>query len=268
MTPISSLHNPRVKQLRALRSRRERDETGRFFIEGAQLVAAAAEQRAAIELLVVAPALLRSRFGQEVARELGRGLPTFEVTPEVLRSIAGRDDVQGLGAVVCQRWRRLDQLAAASCRVALDGVQYPGNLGTILRTSDATGGAGVVLLGPTADPHDPLAVRASTGAIFGQELARASPAELARWARGGGVAVVGAAPDATLDYRAVRYPARLLVAMGSEGQGLSGEVRELCDTLVRIPMVGRADSLNLAIATGLVLYEVFRQQRPLESAAS
>jgi TrmH family RNA methyltransferase len=122
----------------------------------------------------------------------------------------------------------------------------------------------VILLGPCADPYDPAAVRASTGAVFAQELIRASPAQLAAWARHRGVMVAGAAPDAGLDYRAARYESPLVLAMGAEAHGLGPELRALCDLLVRIPMVGAADSLNLAIATGLMLYEAFRQRQPVE----
>jgi RNA methyltransferase, TrmH family len=264
MTTISSPQNPRIKQIRALRSRKERERTGLFFVEGVQLVAAALEHRAPIELLVVAPELLSSAVGREVARRLGSAAPRLEVTARVFASFSDREDVQGLGAVVRQRWTLLERVARGDrrCRVALDGVQYPGNLGTILRTSDAAGGAGAILIGPTADPHDPAAVRASTGAVFTQELSRASPAQLAAWAGARGATVVGASPGASVDYRLARYEAPVVLAMGSEGHGLSPTVRGLCRTLVHIPMVGSGDSLNLAIATGLVLYEVFRQQRP------
>ena len=268
MTPISSLQNQHIKQIRALRNRKERDSSGLFYIDTAQLVAAAADHGAHIELLVVVPEQLRSPFCRGLAHRLRAAVPTIEVTAEVFGGLAGRDDTQGLGAVVRQRWTALDRLEDADdrCRVALDGVQYPGNLGTILRTCDAVGAAGVVLLGPTADPYDPAAARASTGAIFTQQLVRASPGQLAAWARGRGATVVGTAPEARLDYRAADYRAPLVLAMGSEGHGLSADMRAACDTLVRIPMVGAADSLNLAIAASLMLYEAFRQAQPPAAA--
>lgn len=266
MTPISSPQNLRIKQLRAPRSRKERERSGRLFIEGVQLVAAAVDHGAQLELLVLAPDLLRSPVGRDLARSLRASVPCLEVTPRVFASLASREDAQGIGAVVRQRWTSLERIPVADtrCWVALDGVQYPGNLGTILRSSDAAGGGGAILLGATADPYDPQAVRASTGTIFAQGLARATAERLAGWARQRGALVIGAAPGASLDYRLARYEAPVVVALGSEGHGLSRDVLALCDELVRIPMVGGADSLNLAVAAGLLLYEVFRQQRPLE----
>jgi TrmH family RNA methyltransferase len=150
--------------------------------------------------------------------------------------------------------------------VALDAIQYPGNLGTILRTCDATGAAGVILLGATSDPYDPESVRASVGAIFSLQLARASPAEFAAWKRERGISVAGTSPAAALDYRAAAYAPPVVLLMGCERSGLPPALQALCDVLVRIPMVGRSDSLNLAVATSLMLYEVFRQRRPLELA--
>jgi TrmH family RNA methyltransferase len=265
MTCITSIHNLRIKQIRALRSRKERNVSGCFYIEGAQLVAAAAAARPAqLELLVVSEALLRSQLAWNLAGRLRDTTPHILVSPEVFRALGEREDAQGIGAVVQQRWLRLDQLDPTDdrCRVALEAVQYPGNLGTILRTSDAAGGAGILLLGSTADPYDPAAVRASTGAIFSQQLVRTNATELAAWAGEHGATIVGATPDAALDYRVPHYESSLILAMGNEGKGLSAELRAACHQLVHIPMAGAADSLNLAIATGLMLYEALRQRSP------
>lgn len=154
------------------------------------------------------------------------------------------------------------QLGNELCWVALDSVQYPGNLGTILRTSDAVGGAGIMLLDQTTDPYDPVAVRASMGAILSQRLIRTGFAAFAAWKASRGGVVVGRASDASTDYRALDNPAPVVLLMGCERLGLSSEQRMVCDAVVKIPMRGRADSLNLAIATGLILYEVFRQRHP------
>ncbi len=145
--------------------------------------------------------------------------------------------------------------------MALDQVHSPGNLGTILRTGDAVGASGLILLGDSVDPYDPACVRATMGAIFAQRLVRATAQEFAAWKRRSGVRLVGTSPHAAHDYRGVSYPARTVLFMGGERKGLSEERQRLCDDLVRIPMVGRGDSLNLAIATGVLLYEVFNQQR-------
>jgi len=261
---ISSRSNPAVKAIRALSGRKQRDSSGRFFVDGLHLVAAATQQQAKIETCVVAPELLTSAFGRELARALAHsGAQMIEVTADVFQSLAAKEHGQGLGIVACQRWHDLARVRpeAGQCWVALDTVQYPGNLGTILRTCDAVGGAGVILLGNTTDPYDPAAVRASMGAIFSQRLARASFAEFAAWCRRHRVAVVGTAPAAARDYQAVAYQPPLVLLMGSEPRGLSREQQALCDVMVNIPMVGHSDSLNLAVATGIMLYEVFNQQR-------
>ncbi len=262
-TIISSRGNPTVKAIRALSSRKQRDSSGRFFVDGLHLVAAAVQQQAAIEICVVAPALLTSAFGRELARALAQSSAQLvEVTADVFQSLAAKEQAQGLGIVARQRWLDLARVRpeAGQCWVALDTVQYPGNLGTILRTCDAVGGAGVVLLGNTTDPYDPAGVRASMGAIFSQRLARASFSEFAAWCRRHNLAVVGTAPAAALDYQGVAYESPLVLLMGSEPRGLAGEQQALCDLVVNIPMVGHSDSLNLAVATGLMLYEVFNQQ--------
>jgi TrmH family RNA methyltransferase len=233
-----------------------------FFVEGIRIVAAAAELGADVELCVVAPQLLTSRIGQEVVQTLaGRSVPCLEVTAEVFESISGKEGPQGLGAVVRQRWELLEEVRHGKelCWVALNAVADPGNLGTILRTSDAVGAAGVILLGPTTDPYDPAALRASMGAVFSQRLVRATFPALVAWKQRIGYTLVGTSHAAATDYTSVSYRAPLVLLMGSEREGLSSEQRAACDLTVRIPMVGRSDSLNLAVATAVVLYEIFNQ---------
>jgi TrmH family RNA methyltransferase len=261
---IRSRTNRRVAEVRRLRLRKEREASGLFFAEGIRVVAEAVELGAGIETLVVARGLLTSEFGAGLIEEqVEKGVPCLELSAEVFRSLSLKDNPQGLGAVVRQRWGKLDEIALRedSRWVVLDGVQDPGNLGTILRTSDASGSDGVILVGKTTDPYDPTSVRASTGAVFSQGLVRASFDELADWKRRRGVTLVGTSGAAPVDYRAVTYETPAVILMGSEREGLSEDQQAACDLLVKIPMVGRSDSLNLAVATGLVLYEVFVQCR-------
>jgi RNA methyltransferase, TrmH family len=262
MTAISSPQNARIRQLRALAERKNRDRSGLYLIEGVRAVAEAVQQRCAIETLIIAPQLMSHPRGWEVYATLQAiNTPTLQVSAEVFERLAAKEVTQGIAAVVRQRWERLaDVQPGASCWVALDSVQYPGNLGTILRTSDAVGGAGVILLGHATDPYDPICVRASLGAIFSQRLVRASLDELAAWARQHGTTIVGTSPAAPTAYRAVRYTPPLVVLMGSERHGLSAAQQALCDHVVSLPMLGRSDSLNLAVATGVLLYEILHQQ--------
>lgn len=264
MTVISSPSNPTIKYIRALRQRKTRGETGEFFIEGIRIVAEALELGAPVRYLVVAPDLLTGDFGRGLVKTAQqRGVRCLEVTPEVFASFSGKDGPQGLSAVVGQRWEPLSQvrLEGGLCWVALDAAQDPGNIGTILRTCDAVGGVGLLLLGESADPYDPGAVRASMGALFALRLARATFDEFAAWKRQHAYIVVGTSDAAAQDYRAVTYRPPLVLLMGSERQGLSPDQQALCDAVVSIPMVGRSDSLNLAVATGVMLYEIFNQQR-------
>ena len=143
----------------------------------------------------------------------------------------------------------------------LAAVQFPANLGTILRTAEAVGCTGVILVGSSADPYDPVAVRAGMGAIFTQRLVRCRLAELTGWKHLYGYAMVGTSPAAPVDYRSIVYPLPLLLFMGNEHSGLTPEEMAACDAMVTIPMVGCVDSHNLAVATSLLLYEAFYQRR-------
>ena len=262
VTIISSASNPRIKFIRSLRRRATREESGQFFVEGIRAVAEAIHLGAEVETLIVASELLTSTLAHDLVRQVPRSA-RLEVTADVFRSVSVQENPQGLGAVVHQKWTDLDSVQAETglCWVALESVQYPGNLGTVLRTSEAVGGAGVILLGHATDPYDPLCVRASMGAIFSQRLVRADVEALLTWKRRSGGFVVGTSPSAATDYQAVIYPSPLVLLMGSEQHGLSAELLAACDCLVRIPMVGRCDSLNLAVSASTVLYEVFNQRR-------
>jgi TrmH family RNA methyltransferase len=142
--------------------------------------------------------------------------------------------------------------------VALESIRDPGNLGTIVRTADAVGAAGVILVGETVDPFSPEAVRATMGSIFAVPLARTSKPEFTGLAAGWRGTIVGTHLAATADYRAVDYTPPVLLVMGGEQAGLTPEAAKLCRTLVKIPMTGRADSLNLAVATAVMLFEIRR----------
>ena len=258
-----STSNPRIKLIRKLRDRKERQQTGLFYIEGLRIVAEALQTGARIEYLVIAPGLLTSPFGKQLLQsEPARSIPVIEVSDETFLGFSNKDGPQGLGAVVRQEWTILDQVQnRPAIWTALDSVQDPGNLGTILRTSDAVGGAGVILLDQATDPFDPTSVRASMGAVLSQLLVKTSLHEFAAWKKANGFSVVGTSGAAELDYHQTKYPFPCILLMGSERQGLLDQHLRLCDMIVKIPMIGRSDSLNLAIATAVVLYEIFNQHR-------
>ncbi|MGH2459770.1 MAG: TrmH family RNA methyltransferase [Chloroflexota bacterium] len=254
-----------IRQIRRLRGREERERTGTCYVEGARIVARALRAGFTIERGVVAPDLLSGDYGLSIAAELRRaGVPMVELSPPAFGSISFKESLQGIGAVVRTRFESLPDvdLTGTLGWVALDAVGNPGNLGAILRTCEAVGCAGIIALGDTVDPYHPAAVRASMGAVFDQRFARTSFAEFARWKRERGYPVIGTSGGAPREYREVAYHAPVVLLMGSERLGLADEQQAVCDQLVRIPMVGTVDSLNLAVATSVVLYEVFQQNRP------
>jgi TrmH family RNA methyltransferase len=264
---ITSPANPAIKRIRALRRRKEREMHGLCVLEGIRLVGEAVQLAVEIDVLVQAPALLQSDFARDLlAVHRQRGGRVLDVSPDVFATLAHKDNPQGLAAVVHQRWDDLQQIGPLCPPgwVALAGVADPGNLGTIIRTADAVGMQGVILLDQTADPYDPGALRASMGAVFSQRLVRTDTAGFASWKAQTGVFVLGTSDRAEYDYRQADYAPPLVLLMGSEREGLSAEQMACCDLLVRIPMRGRSDSLNLAVATGVMLYELSAR----ESAAT
>jgi RNA methyltransferase, TrmH family len=261
---ITSHSNPAIKTIRGLRDKKARAESGLFLIEGIRIVTEALEEGGRVQTLIYAPELLISDFGKNlIFEQLNLGMDLLEVSEDVFKSISNKDGPQGLAAVVRQDWTDLAtvQLTKDDLWVALDSVADPGNLGTILRTVDAVGGNGVFLLDHCTDPYDATAIRASMGALFTNRFVKASFEDFSAWAGENGYRIVGTSDKGDTDYQEIDYPDPMILLMGSERQGLSQPGVSLCEKMVRIPMAGSSDSLNLAVATGVVLYEIFNQKR-------
>ena len=261
---IDSRNDVRIRRIRRLHTRAERERTGLYYIEGIRFLAQALERRVPIKTVVACPPLLIHPFAQRLVRRLGKaGVPILEVTPPVLHSLALVDDPQGIAAVVAQHWLPPERVQPRNelCWIALDSVQSPGNLGTILRTADAVGAGGLFLLGDSVDPYDPATVRATMGALFSQRFVRTTAPALDQWKAQHGGLLVGTSPSAATDYQAVAYRAPTILLMGGERKGLPAALQARCDVTVRIPMIGHSDSLNLGVATSVLLYEVFNQRR-------
>ncbi len=266
---ITSGANPVVKRIRLLADRRHRRREGAFVVEGIQPVWQAVEAGADVETLVVAPGLLgRSaaarRVTAMVAGQEQRGVRVVRLSDEMFTRVSGREGPSGLAAIVRGRLAGLAGLPAGpdAVVVALHGIGNPGNLGTIIRTANAAGAAAVVLVGQTTDPFDPAAVKASMGALFTLPVAHAAgPADFFGWAAAGGVTVVTTSARAEQSFWDVSFPRPLALLLGAEGAGLPGGVLARGDRQVHIPMSGTAESLNLAVAAALLLYEVRRQAR-------
>jgi TrmH family RNA methyltransferase len=248
--------------LRALARRKERETTGLCVAEGIFHVGealAAAADGATVESLFYAPDRLISDFGHGLVREAAAaGIPTFETAADVLASVAGKDNPQGLLAVVRPRRYALADFtpAATPWVVAVVAPQDPGNVGAILRTLDAVGASGLLLLDGGVDAYHPGAVRASMGTVFRLPVAAAGFDAFIAWARVGGYRVYGTSARGQTEYRAAGYTLPLALLLGSEREGLSAGQTAQCDALVRLPMHGRVSSLNLAVAAGVMLYAI------------
>lgn len=265
---ITSFSNSKVKAIRKLEDKKHRSASGEFFIEGLRTVGEAIQTGAPIQSLVVAPELLVSEFGQSLLEHPAiKAVENVEVSAEIFEKIAHKQGPQGIGAVVKQSWQSLKTLTInpSDLWVALDQIADPGNLGTIMRTADAVGCRGVILIGASTDPYDPTAVKASMGSIFSLELVQSDWESFRSWQVEHKVGLVGTSDRAPSDYQAINYTRPIVLLMGSERHGLPGEMIDACDALVRIPMRGRADSLNLAVAAAVVLYEIYNQTRNLDT---
>jgi TrmH family RNA methyltransferase len=256
---ITSLANPTVKAARALHLRKEREESGLFLAEGLKIAAEAFELGRTPKILMFGPDAREHPLLQRIAAATARaGGEVIEVTRDILEKVSRRDNPQTVVAVFEQAFTPLPALdpSRARCWVALQAVRDPGNLGTIVRTADAAGCGGVILVGDCCDPYSVEAVRATMGSIFATPLFKASVPEFLAWRRGWPGSVVGTLLTATADHRSAEYRAPTLILMGNEQAGLPPELAEACDVNVKIPMRGRADSLNLSVATGIMIYAV------------
>lgn len=259
---VTGFANPTVKLLRSLRDKKHRRRQGLFLAEGLRLLTDARESGIVPQLLVMAA----GRDGHplldalEEAVEAGGG-DIVTTTPEILAKITGKDNPQSVAGVFAEfdtSLARIERMAAPIWLVA-QALRDPGNLGTMLRTGDAVGAGGLILVDDCADPFSVEAVRASMGAVFTQAIAHASWNEFRSWLRAPGLPraqLVAASLRDAVDYRQAAFMAPCFVMVGNEAQGLPEEYEAACDLRVTMPMRGRADSLNAAIAGAVLAYEV------------
>lgn len=265
--PITSLTNDRVKAIRALEMRKVRKETGLFVAEGASLLVTARDHGFVPETLVYQSGIATSGIGRGlVTHALNAGSEVLEVSEAVLAKLASKDNPQTLLGVFRQRFvdaPQAEKIGTGETWLALEEVRDPGNLGTIIRTADAVGCAGVILVGTTCDPFSLESIRATMGSIFAVPIVKMERPAFVALAKGWPGDVVGTHLDGREDFRTADYRGPQLIVMGSEGPGLSSGVAAVCTKLVKIPMAGNLDSLNLAIATALMLYQVRGQHLKL-----
>lgn len=255
---ITSLANERVKAIRALDMRKERRATGLFVAEGASILVTARGAGFVPASLVYQAGSAEGPVARSlVAWAIEAGADVLEVSEAVLAKLASKENPQSMLGVFRQRWCDLPRAAGrGDCWVALEEVRDPGNLGTIVRTADAVGARGVILIGNACDPYSREAVRATMGSVFAVPLAKATREAFLAWRADWQGDVVGLSLDAREDFRRAAYTEPVLLVMGSEGPGLSDSLTRACSKLVKIPMAGKLDSLNLAVATALALYQI------------
>jgi len=264
---ITSLQNDSVKLIRSLDMRKARRETGLFVAEGASILLTARDNGWSPRMLVTGPDAIEGPATTALAEwAQAGGADHLDVSAAVLEKLAAKDNPQSVMGVFEQQWAEIPVVrsggkpdaALPPLWIALEEIRDPGNLGTILRTADAAGASGIILIGSTCDPFSREAVRASMGSIFAVPVARCNLTGFAALARDWPGDVVGTHLAAELDYRSADYREPVLLVMGNEGAGLSDQASAACSRLVRIPMAGRLDSLNLAVATALMLFELRR----------
>lgn len=256
---VTSTANARVKRLRSLKEKKYRRAEGLFLAEGLRIGLEALEAGWAPRAIAYAA----EREDHPQLRRLIRAT-TGDILPctaQVLATISGKDNPQSVVAAFPVPALTLDDLPAGRRYLAAERLRDPGNLGTLLRACDGAGASGLVLLGDCADPFSVEAVRASMGAIFTVAVVQAGWEALIDWKERAGATLTGAALHAAAwDYRAVDYGDPALILVGNEAEGLPEPLIEACDQLAVIPMLGKADSLNVAMAGTLLLYEVLRRQ--------
>ncbi|HEY0121363.1 MAG TPA: RNA methyltransferase [Rhizobium sp.] len=259
---VTSLANPIIKDIKALTNKKSREESGAFLAEGLKLVIDALELGWTIRTLVYAKAAKGKPLVEQVAaKTVAAGGLVLEVSEKVIASITRRDNPQMVVGIFDQRWWPLRDVRPkpGETWVALDRVRDPGNLGTIIRTADAAGASGVILVGETTDPFSLETVRATMGSVFAVPVVKATPEEFLAWKKTAGVSVVATHLAGAVDYRTIDYKKKpVVLLMGNEQSGLPDALAKEADALARIPQAGRADSLNLAVATAVMLFEARR----------
>jgi TrmH family RNA methyltransferase len=257
---ITSHQNPLIKKVKRLRQKKYRRQEKAYFVEGLRVVLTAVEHSAPIQTILYAPDLLTSDIAlQMIAEQEMVGVTCVAVSGDVFSAVSNRDNPAGLGAIIESAWDNLDSLAVqtADLWLALVEIGDPGNLGTILRTADAFGVSGVVLVGSAVDPFHPTAVKASMGTLFTLPIVQVDHIrDVLEWANHNKVQTIATSAKAQQSIRetAVLRPALLL--LGSEGEGLPPDILAAADLQITIPMTGTTTSLNLAIAAGILMYEL------------
>lgn len=260
---ITSLQNPKIKQVIRLRNRRERDETGKFLIEGYREILRAVENHLPIEQLFFCPEFFLG-VNENTLIDMVKQAEIFSCTKQVFEKISYRDRPDGLLAISPQNHLSLAQLQITDkppLLIIAEAIEKPGNLGTILRCSDAVGADALIVCDACTDIYNPNVVRASVGTLFTVPVIEASSEETIAWLHKHQIHILAATPHTDLEYTSVDLRKPIAIVLGTEQYGLSDQWMSQANMKVRIPMLGTADSLNVAMAATILLFEALRQRR-------
>jgi len=260
---ITAFSNPLVKRVRSLRDKKHRREEGRFIAEGLRILTEARDAGFLPEILFFNEAGTHPLLEALIEATEAAGGEAIETSADILHKLSGKDNPQavlGVYKAFDTGLERIDR-SGADLWIVAQSLRDPGNLGTILRTGDAVGAGGLILVDDCVDPFSVEAVRASMGALFTQRIAQAEWSAFLLWLRSGPGELVGTSLKASEDYQQVRYAKPAFLLVGNEAQGLPAAYEAECDRLVKIPMHGKADSLNAAVATAVTAYEIINQWR-------
>lgn len=261
---ITSPSNPLIKALKGLERKKERAESGLFLAEGARIVSEGLARGWQPETVIIAADMAERPQIRDLARAAAKAGARVVMAPErLMTKITQKDNAQSVVAAFRQRHLTLEALpkpATPPLYVALYEVRDPGNLGTILRTADCAGVSGVILIGTCCDPYSFEAVRASMGSVFDVPFAQASFDAFNTWRKGAGLSLSAASVNAAVRHDGADFTGGAILLMGNEQAGLPEWAEAACDTLCLIPMRGGADSLNLAQASAIMIYEAWRQR--------
>lgn len=260
-----------LKDIKSLQADRGfRDRRGMFFIEGVRNFVEAVDNGFGIEGIYYSERLLTSPIARKLVRQCRRsGVFARNLTPEQFRQLSDNRRASGVAAILRQKWGSLGKVLPGQglCWTVLETVRSPGNLGTLIRSSQAAGGAGFIFVGNSVDPFSPAVVRSAMGTVYCQTFIRVDWHALRLWKNEQKCEVIGATPEGAADLHAFAFPKTPLLVLGEERRGLNAQQRDLCSDFVRIPMQGGTDSLNLGVAGSLLMYEVYRSQaRSIEVA--
>jgi RNA methyltransferase, TrmH family len=256
---VTSFSNATVKLLRSLRDKKARRAEGLFLAEGLRILTEARDTGRLPEIIAFSAEGARHPLAAEIiAATEAAGGDAIETTADILSKMSGKDNPQMLLGAYRQPDSSLGRIDRdkAPLWIVAQALRDPGNIGTILRTGDAVGAGGLILVDDSADAYSVEAVRASMGAIFTQDVAAAPWPEFISWLRAGEGKLVGTSLNASQDYLGAEYQRPCFLLIGNEQQGLPPEYEAECDSLVKIPMAGRADSLNAAIAAAVMAYAI------------